>query len=796
MPIDGELPLSQDIRVIEAGTILSRRYLIEREIGSGGMSTVFSALDRHRMQGDAAADAKVAVKVLNRVFRNDRNRIDRLTREFRYMQRLTHRGILRVFDLDCDDDTWFITMELLQGQSLVQYMHRHDPNRLPTDEALRLLTECTEALVYAHDHGVIHGDLKPGNIFVDEMGTARLLDFGSVSERGETADAAHDRFLTPAYASPQMLEQQPADPRDDLFSLGCVAFELFTGAHPFKSLSSLDARKDGLRPMWVPSIPARHFGVLARMLSWERDTRPANGQEFLDSLTAVRTRGKVVYSREPRPPGAASETLTPPSVRKNALSGGEHVFIAATARNEPSLTATQVRRTFAQFPGKVPDNWAGLGAPAPAAAMQAAARIEQPATLASLADEPDRAESRRWPERKPGAEHGPGAARRAVPWLSQLRWNGIRGLNRVRHDPHAPSRSEVVPLAGKEPDVVQVQPAGSPRPVSGEPPVPKPAQPDWIPQLQWRNEIALHWTDVQAATAAVVVPQVQIGTLPVSALPTGSPGALAPAARAGVERIEAGVRRIDWRKTSAAISRVSMQSRAKLHALTERHRRHRRSGSRSSAQSSRQLQPWSAWLTRAAPRWPDAAPAMAIAGIAFIVWGLLQVSNASRPIATPPAEREHQAALRLQALAGSPVEITAPTMTDLPLPSIPVDARPPAPPDAPGLISFQSAHIRVSAGQQMAVVHLLRNRSTSGAAPFAWRITPGTALPDIDYEQPRMQSARFNDGQDIRSLFIPIKPSLDGGRPERSFTIKLMKTPGGPAFGAITETEVVIEGSG
>ena len=96
----------------------------------------------------------------------------------------------------------------------------------------------------------------------------------------------------------------------------------------------------------------------------------------------------------------------------------------------------------------------------------------------------------------------------------------------------------------------------------------------------------------------------------------------------------------------------------------------------------------------------------------------------------------------------------------------------------------------------MAVVNLRREKSTNGAAPVSWSISPGTAKPGVDYETPLIQIARFNDGQDVRTVFIPIKSSSASARLERRFTIKLKKTPGGPAFGPITETEIVIAGSG
>ena len=957
----------QDARVIEIGTVLSRRYLVERAIGSGGMSTVFSALDRHRMHGPAA-DAKVAVKVLNRALLSDKARVQRLIREFRYMQRLTHRGIVRVFDLDCDEGTWFITMEMLQGQPLTQYLHRHQPEGLPPEDALRLLTECTEALVCAHEHGVIHGDLKPGNIFVDEKGTARLLDFGSVPEKDETADAPPDRFLTPAYASPQMMEQQPADLRDDLFSLGCVAYELFTGQHPFRSLSSIEAREEGLRLNWIPSIPARHFGVIARMLSWERDDRPANGREFLDSLMAAQVRAKAAFTREPKPVEAASSATHSRTARRQATNptlarnderrsqGERHV-------SRQVATPEELSRAFAKFAGVVPDDWTGgeeRPAVAPVAAKVATGATAAPQTpTPTPAAEPakerwSKAIPPEWLEPKPKLEESAVPSQRtsaaeesaddsdtaspeeaettrAVPWLSQLRWNNARVLNRVRRGGRTPPAAAAtagikppIQLQAERPPEVE---AKSPVPIVDPPPAAKRsptlqlrsstpvswnalasrlrtlrvraasrtvapalegtanttvptakhlAHPGWIPQLQWRNEITTRWTDVQAPTAVAVIPHVHIGTLPLpvltQALPMPAPSMPAAVAvtptprvdwhkamarvsrvsaesrdqlRAQVARLKSTARSrktqiaeppnvapaegtqvgaapsdvaaatprqpLDWKKLTTNLTRVSAQSRDSVRAFAAKECQQWRKefkllphwvelrraiGSLATSRASHERQSLSQWLTQRAPQWREAVPATAIAGIAFIAWGLLQISAASRSDARPSGGSERLAALRLQELADAPIDITLPVMADLALPTIRMEQRPLPVRAAPGFISFQSARIHVSSGQRMAVVNLRRNESTDGSAPFGWHIAPGTARPGVDYEQPKIQIARFNDGQNVRSVYIPIKPAKAGGRPERRFTIQLTRTPGGPALGDITEAEVVIEGSG
>lgn len=861
--VDGDAPA----RVIEPGTILSKRYLIERAIGSGGMSTVFSALDRHRMHGPAA-DAKVAVKVLNGAHPDDSGRVQRLIREFRYMQRLTHRGIVRVFDVDCDEGTWFITMELLQGEPLTEYLQRHEPAGLPTEEALRLLTECTDALVCAHDHGVIHGDLKPGNIFIDTRGAARLIDFGSVPEAGESLEN-DTRFLTPAYASPQMLEEQPADLRDDLFSLGCIAYELFGGEHPFGMKSSLEAQRDDLRLTWLRSIPARHFGMIARMLSWEREARPTDGREFLESLTAAQVRAKHAYSRDARPAASHSTPSQPerPAARDTTAHGAREAAPATGSRghSRPAQSSDETReqlaRRFAQFAGVVPDDWVGHVEPASPPASRSTQ--SQPAQTATT--EPNETARSRWskaippdlveprsrsqdtiPAARTKVKEAPAPAKeeeaaatvdeplaeeapvetptRASSWFGSLKWNDAKVLRRVARRepvkepepavdvPPPPTSTAHVLLRATTPvnwtalvsrlRTLRVRPASHIAPAlnatPGTPPSPSAAvqaATDWTPQLRWQDQRSIRWNDLQVPPAPTVTPQIQLGTLQQPMEPQVPPAAAATVPRPIITR----------EQINAQLSRVSAYTRKSLSAVGVAGRngwRHASSyvthwqrlrlsiGSLVTATETRDP----SWLSQRVPRWREAVPAMAIAGLALVTWGLLQLSDASRSSATASAEQRRESEQRLQAMADAPIDITYPVIVSPPLPSVQQAAAVVLPP-ASGVISFQSALVRVSAGQRMAVVNLRRNQSTNGSAPFSWRIAPGTARPGVDYEPLKAQVARFNDGQDVRTLFIPLKPS-DNTRPERRFKIVLTKTPGAPAFGDITETEVVIAGSG
>jgi len=188
-------------------------------------------------------------------------------------------------------------------------------------------------------------------------------------------------------------------------------------------------------------------------------------------------------------------------------------------------------------------------------------------------------------------------------------------------------------------------------------------------------------------------------------------------------------------------------------------------------------------------------PVAAIAGIALAALVLLHLSDSMRAAGRIASERSRLAEAQLASLVSMPAPLPEPEFVAPSLPVLSAASQPSAVPAA-GLVSFQAARVHVGSAQRMAVVNLRRERSTAGAAPVGWFIAPVTAKPGVDYETPTVQVARFNDGQDVRALFIPIKPAGVSPRPERRFIIKLRKTPGAPAFGAITETEVVIAGSG
>ena len=282
-----EQPAVAAPRPIGPGTVLRSRYVLEREIGSGGMGTVYRALDRNRL-GLPEEIRCIAVKVLHPELAARPDALQTLRQEFYQAQSLSHPGIVNVFDFDQDAHVHFMTMELLDGELLGDLLVRIQPNRLRRDVALRLLRDLGVAVAYAHEHGVLHRDLKPGNVMVSRQGEIRVLDFGLgrfqlnepwISESGMSFDA-----ITPTYASTERLSGKYPDSRDDLFSFACVAYEILAGRHPFARKSATDAREVGLKPRRIKGLTGRQWRTLKQGLAWSRDDRPGTMHEMLDGL--------------------------------------------------------------------------------------------------------------------------------------------------------------------------------------------------------------------------------------------------------------------------------------------------------------------------------------------------------------------------------------------------------------------------------------------------------------------------------------------------------------------------------
>ena len=287
---------------MQPGTLLGDRYVIVSRAHTGGMGDVYKALDRTRKEaGDP--DPWVAVKVIGQEFARHPQALAVLEREARNCRSLSHDNIVRVFDFERDGDSCFITMEWLEGESLVQFLERARQKTPNVNQLKRIILGLGAALAHAHAKGITHADVKPGNVFVTHNGEVKLLDFGAAHDAaGKNGGSLEAR--TPAYSSCEVLEGNTPSPSDDVFSFALVVYRLLAGQRAFDQSNALDAEASGLVPQRVPSLADQAWQALLKGLAFRRADRPADVTSFLEAFTAP-----------PAAPGqsATAETLAPPA---------------------------------------------------------------------------------------------------------------------------------------------------------------------------------------------------------------------------------------------------------------------------------------------------------------------------------------------------------------------------------------------------------------------------------------------------------------------------------------------------
>ncbi|NKJ49672.1 protein kinase [Burkholderia sp. SG-MS1] len=270
------------------GDTLNNRFVLEECLGVGGMGTVYKALDLRKLE---ASDRKpyLAIKVLNVQFRGNPNSLVALQREARKAQVLAHRNIITVYDFDRDGPIVYLTMEYLSGKPLSQLLRTPGYQGMPVRAALPIVRGMCAALAYAHERGFVHCDFKPANVFLTTNAEVKVIDFGiaRVFQRPEEEsdatvfDPGSLGALTPAYASPEMIEHREPDPRDDIYALGCITYELLTGHHPFDRLSATQARNADFKPQRPPNLDSRQWRALRAALSFDRATRMPSVVRFI-----------------------------------------------------------------------------------------------------------------------------------------------------------------------------------------------------------------------------------------------------------------------------------------------------------------------------------------------------------------------------------------------------------------------------------------------------------------------------------------------------------------------------------
>jgi len=281
------------LRTLGPGTVLGNRFEILDSLGSGGMGVVYKARDRE-------LDDVVALKMLRPDKAGDPELLDRLKEELKLARKITHPNVLRTYDLGTLDGVPFISMEYVRGLTLRQLLDRLGTGeRLPRSAALRLMRQIALGLGAVHDCGVIHRDLKPGNVILEPTGNAKLMDFGiaRTARKMPTHLTADDAIVgTPGYLAPEQLEGKEVGTRTDLYAWGVIGYELLTGHLPIEGAAPMEVLMQTLRAEPVPprehrpDLDPRLDDLLLRCLRKKPEERPESTAALLVALAGVERR--------------------------------------------------------------------------------------------------------------------------------------------------------------------------------------------------------------------------------------------------------------------------------------------------------------------------------------------------------------------------------------------------------------------------------------------------------------------------------------------------------------------------
>jgi serine/threonine-protein kinase len=297
------------------GTTLNGRYRLEARIGSGGMSTVFRALDE-------TLQRQVAVKLMNREVATDSDQLERFRREARAVAQLSHPHIVGVIDAGEDEGRPYIVFEYVEGETLKDRIRRM--GRLPITEAVAYAIEIARALGAAHARHIVHRDVKPQNVLIDEEGSAKVTDFGiarTLDEEGLTADG---RVLgTTDYVSPEQALGQRVTGQSDLYSLGVVLYEMLTGEVPFTGDNQVAVAMKHVREM-LPDVQSRRPEVSAALAA------------VVDNATAKRVEDR--YANDAELIADLEDVLAIETARAGSATGE----VTSVLRTLPSRTQSRV----------------------------------------------------------------------------------------------------------------------------------------------------------------------------------------------------------------------------------------------------------------------------------------------------------------------------------------------------------------------------------------------------------------------------------------------------------------------
>jgi serine/threonine-protein kinase len=325
-------------------TMIGDRYQLEGRLGVGGMSTVYLAFD-HRLE------RRVAIKLLAEHLADDPTFVSRFRREALSAARLVHPNIVQVFDFGFDEEQHqhFIVMEHVQGRSCAELLR--DRGHLDVGEAVEIVGQACRGLEYAHRNGVVHRDVKPGNLLLSEADVVKLADFGIARATDQSSITQVGSVLgTAAYLSPEQARGEEAGPRADLYSLGVVAYQLMSGRLPYDatSLSELALMQQRELPTPLdelnPRVPPELAEAVEMALEIDQEARPPDA---LVLAKAIRNGAHGIPPHDNDSPTAhlgskAATRVLPPSSDDDAPTAATR--IAHRPRQERPAPAPAARR--------------------------------------------------------------------------------------------------------------------------------------------------------------------------------------------------------------------------------------------------------------------------------------------------------------------------------------------------------------------------------------------------------------------------------------------------------------------
>ncbi len=281
------------------------RYKIQGVLGKGAMGLVYDGLDPN-------LNRRVAIKtILTQKLDAEAARMIsvRFEREVRAVARLNHRNIVQVYDFGTEGDLAYIVMEHIEGKELKDYFDANE--RFDLNKAFHIMIELLDALDFAHAAGIVHRDIKPGNVMIDAGGHAKLTDFGvaRLAEPSDPSEATRVGAMvgTPSYMSPEQIQGQQVDGRTDIFSAGIIFYQFLTGQKPFEgtqfTLQQKIVMEDPVWPSALVQVPPEFDRVIARALAKDAAQRYQHARDFGAALKRI---------LEGKPPEDPNEVLSKP----------------------------------------------------------------------------------------------------------------------------------------------------------------------------------------------------------------------------------------------------------------------------------------------------------------------------------------------------------------------------------------------------------------------------------------------------------------------------------------------------